>query len=305
MDLTDVQQRTVTDLIGRGRVAPGPEGLVARVRRGLEEGLADLGLHGARPPLRLGKARLNALERCPGAFAAAVAGERAPFELTPRRAAGRLFHKAIEVDMATERRVDPRSVCERAARSLGEDREFARFWAEGDRFDRAELVVEAGRRLVRFRDAFPPLARRWAPQPELAMRASLAEGGVILAGAPDLVLGRGRRLILDLKAFGAWPEYVEDLRFYALLVLLRTGVAPYRVATVFLESATWQAEDVDAPMLDHAAHRVLRAARAAAAPEPGLADLRPGRHCGWCPRSDRCPVSAVEPGAIPALTPFV
>lgn len=300
-----MQQRTVTDLIGRGRVVPAPDGLSVQVRSRLERGLSDLGFHGARPPLRLGKARLNALDRCPGAFAAAVAGERAPFELTPRRAAGRLFHKAIEVDVATERRFDPRSVCERAARVLGDDAEFARFWTEADRFDRAELLVEAGRMLVRFRDAFPPLARRWAPQPELAVRASLAGGGVVLAGAPDLVLGRGRRLILDLKAFGAWPEYVEDLRFYALLLLLRTGVPPYRVATVFLESATWQAEDVDTPMLEHAADRVLRAARAAAAPEPGPADLRPGRHCGWCPRSATCPVSAVESGAIPALTPFV
>jgi hypothetical protein len=291
--LTLVQQRTVTDLIGTGRAPPVSEGLARQVRDGLDRRLAALGLDRPGPTVRLGKGRLAALDRCPGSFAAAMAGERAPFELTSRMAAGRLFHKAIEVDVIVERREDPRSVCERAARDLGEDREFERFWAELDGFDRAELLAEAGRRLSRFRDSFPPLSRRWAPQPELAMRASLAGGRVVLSGAPDLVLGRRHRLVLDLKAFGAWPEYAEDLRFYALLLLLRTGVPPYRVATVFLESGTWQAEDVDETVLRHAADRVLRAALAAVDPEPLPSDLRPGRHCAWCPRRDRCPVSAV------------
>jgi hypothetical protein len=298
VELTAVQRRTVTDLIGAGPPPAWPDGLVDEVRGGLEQRLHELGVGRVRDRLWLGKGRLGALDRCPGSFAAAMAGERAPFELTARVAAGRLFHKAIELDVVTERDHDPRTVCDAARTALAEEAPFARLWDGMDPFDRAGLVVEAGRRLERFRDSFPPLRRRWSPQPELALKASLAGGRVILAGVPDLVLGRRRRLVLDLKAFGAWPEYVEDLRFYALLLLLRTGVPPYRVATVFLESGTWQAEDVDPDVLRHAADRVARAVERALGPEPAVGELRPGRHCSWCPRAPGCPVSAATPDSI-------
>jgi hypothetical protein len=298
VELTAVQRRTVTDLIGIGPALAVPDDLAERLRAHLDGRLREVGVRGDGPRLWLGKGRLDARDRCPGSFAAAMAGERARFELSPRVAAGRLFHKAIELDVVTERAHDPRTVSERARTELARDAVFARFWNGLDPFARAGLEVEAGRRLSRFRDSFPTLPRRWAPQPELALKASLAGGRVILAGAPDLVLGQGRRLVLDLKAFGAWPEYAEDLRFYALLLLLRTGVAPYRVATVFLESGTWQAEDVDPDVLRHAADRVVGAVERALGPEPATEDLRPGRHCAWCPRAARCPVSAAAPDSV-------
>ena len=34
------------------------------------------------------------------------------------------------------------------------------------------------------------------------------------------------------------------MRFYALVMTLRFGVPPYRAASLFLESGTWQSEDV-------------------------------------------------------------
>ena len=48
-----------------------------------------------------------------------------------------------------------------------------------------------------------------------------------------------------------------ELASYALLLTLRFGVPPYRVASFFLESGTWQAEDVTEQTLVHAADRVI------------------------------------------------
>jgi hypothetical protein len=95
------------------------------------------------------------------------------------------------------------------------------------------------------------------------------------------------------------------MRFYALVMLLRTGVLPYRVATFFLDSGEWQAEDVDEPTLEHATERVIAAARTAAEmTRGGRPTLVPGRYCEWCPRADRCPDSLARVRA-PAVPPQV
>ena len=115
-----------------------------------------------------------------------------------------------------------------------------------------------------------------------------------ISGRPDLILGRSDRLVLDLKTGTARPVHAEDMRFYALLATLVFGRAPYRVATVFLESMEWQAEDVAEEMLVHAADRVAETARSAAELLGGRRQprLSGGPHCRWCPRSAVCPASA-------------
>jgi hypothetical protein len=85
------------------------------------------------------------------------------------------------------------------------------------------------------------------------------------------------------------------MRFYALLLGLRFGIPPYRVATLYLDSGEWQAEDVDERVLNRAADRVIEAIRAAAASSAGRpAPLTPGPYCTWCPRSLTCPSSATR-----------
>jgi hypothetical protein len=234
--LTPMQERTLHSLIGSGRLPDYDRGLQQQLLSRLEEGLEVAGVRQGQEPLWLGKHRLGDAQRCEGLFDAGLLGEGDRFEHSERTAAGSLFHAAIEVDVATERRFDPRSVSERAASNRSQaDASFARFWSSLDEFGRAALIAEAGRHLSLFRDSFPPLVRRWAPQTELPMRVRLIGGAVVLSGTPDLQLGRIRRLAIDFKSGRAWPEHPEDMRFYALLLLLRTGVAPYRVATFFLD----------------------------------------------------------------------
>ena len=89
------------------------------------------------------------------------------------------------------------------------------------------------------------------------------------------------------------------MRFYALLIALRYGAPPYRVATLFLESGEWQAEDVTDETLGRAMDRVLAAARTALELRGGREpSLRPGPWCAWCPRATSCPAAdpAFRPG---------
>jgi hypothetical protein len=86
------------------------------------------------------------------------------------------------------------------------------------------------------------------------------------------------------------------MRFYALLMTLRFGVPPYRVASLFLDSGEWQAEEVSEETLFHAADRVVAAAPGARALLGGREpSLTPGSWCAWCPRAFVCPSAEPRP----------
>jgi len=289
MDLTDGQRRTLHELIGLGGGDDAvPPGAAERLRSRLDDALGGLGLA---DPLWLSKGRMDELARCRGMLQASLRGERDEFAHSAQSAAGTLMHRAIQLDVAVERAADVRSVVERAAERLrDQDPGFAQHWNGLDALDRAERLAEASASLVQFRELFPPIPRSWQPVTEQPLRTRVAGGLVVLSGRLDLVLGRRRRLLIDFKSGEARPAHVEDMRFYALLCTLTLGRAPYRVATVFLQSMTWQSEDVTEEALDLAAHRVIVAATAATELLAGAdPDLTAGPHCAWCPRGATCP----------------
>jgi hypothetical protein len=307
LELTPAQRRTFERLIGTGERPVFPSEVVPRLRDRIEDAARGLEL---REPIRLGKSNLTDLARCPGLFDAVRSGERPPFAFSPRFAAGRLAHKAVELEVAGRQDRDVHGLAEEAASRLREDEAFAGFWDGLDPLRRDETLMDAAKTLELFRSTLPPLRRmrrELAPSTEWHVRAELLGGAVALSGTLDLVLGaasvgdpsRATRLAIDLKTGRAWPEHAEDMRFYALLLALRFGVPPYRVATLYLDSGEWQAEDVDARVLDRAADRVIEAIRAAAATASGRQPtLRPGPYCTWCPRAATCPRSAAPPEVL-------
>jgi hypothetical protein len=307
--LTDPQRRTLHELIGSGERPTFPSDLPQRLRDRIEGAARELELA---QPLWLGKEKLNQHGRCEGMYAAAVAGESAPFAHSARSAYGVLLHKAVEVEVGARDDMDPHEIGRVAVgRVLEREERFAEYWRELSAPEQDDVLMEVVRRVTLFQGTFPPLKplrRELAPVSEMRVRAELLGGDLVLSGQIDLVLGladriepmRATRLAVDLKTGGAYPEFAEDMRFYALLLTLRFGVPPYRAASLFLESGTWQAEDVTEDTLHHAADRVIEAARAASGLLRGReAELTPGPYCGWCARSSTCPVAEL-PTAVPA-----
>jgi PD-(D/E)XK nuclease superfamily len=305
MLLTDPQRRTLDRLIGAGERPVFPADLRQRLVDRIEGAARELELRG---PLWLGKDALNKLTRCEGRFAAKLAGEDPPFEHSPTTAAGVLAHAAIEVDVGARAALDPHAISSIAAdRLVAREERFADFWRTRSALEQDEVLMEVVRRITLFQASFPPLRdlrREVAPVTELLCRAELLGGALTISGKIDLVLGvpdriepgRATRLAVDLKTGGAWPEYAEDMRLYALLMTLRFGVPPYRVASLFLDSGEWQSEEVEEDTLFHAADRVVTAARAAGALLGGREPhLTPGPWCAWCPRAFECPRAELTP----------
>jgi hypothetical protein len=302
VELTQPQRRTYEQLIGIGSRPTFPADLEQDLRHRIEDGIQGLDLA---EQLWLGKEKLNDHARCEGKFLSAVLGEGPPVEHSAKSAAGVLLHRAIEVDVGAREALDPHEIASRAAERLSEREErFSEYWSDLDAGAQDEQLMEVVRGVTLFQASFPPLRelrRDLMPIAELGVKAELGEGRLVLSGKIDLVLGapdrdsanHATRLAIDLKTGGAYPEYPEDMRFYALVMTLRFGVPPYRAASFFLDSGEWQAEDVTAETLERAADRVIAAAASAASLSAGAEpSLVPGPYCGWCPRAEHCPAFA-------------
>jgi PD-(D/E)XK nuclease superfamily protein len=300
LQLTSVQRRTLVDLVDVGEGRAFEPGLDQRLRLRIESAIEEGGLQ-PRSPVRLWKERLNDLARCQGLFGALMAGEGEPFRYGLRSAEGTLVHKAIELEAGSSRALDPHELAGRAAICLEDDRQFAPYWDGLDGLDRDRLLMAAVQTLESFRTSFPPLGslrRELVPVCEHWLEASVLGGRITVVGKVDLMLNRpdpvrSTRVLIDLKTGRAWPDHPEDMRLYALLYTLRYGVPPFRVATLFLSSGVPQAELVSEEVLEHAADRLAAAVRTSIALAAGAApELRPGPHCGRCPRRSSCPAVA-------------
>jgi PD-(D/E)XK nuclease superfamily protein len=303
VQLTEPQRRTMERLIAAPEEALFPPNVGARMRGRIEAALDGVLLA---EPLWLGKEKLTDHGRCEGKFLSQITGEGPPFEHNAKSATGLLMHKAVEVEVGAREPLDPDTCLLRAVERLCDREErFAEFWRDADPAVRDEVAMGAIRRLTLFQASFPPLRELRAalgPVPELPAKAELLGGMLVLTGRIDLVLGlpdrdhptKATRVAIDLKTGGAYPEYPEDMRFYALLMTLRFGVPPFRAASLFLDSGEWQAEDVTLETLERAADRVIAATRAAAELTDGREPrLVPGPYCGWCPRAQLCPAAQV------------
>jgi PD-(D/E)XK nuclease superfamily protein len=303
VELTPVQERTLVDLMASDIPRPTFRRDVASRLGTLIETLAAPSLSALPEGQRivLSKSGLTTLHaRCEGLYLANALGEGGGFEFSLPLAIGKLVHKAVEADVVGERLGENELVEKALHRMLSADPEFQRFFEELDEIERSELVGEAIRRVVLFRATLPPLQKSWAPVPELRIKHELLGGRLLLSGTVDLSLGKprdetpmeGRRLFIELKTGIERPEFVDDLRFYALVATLRFGVPPFRVVTLMLEDGTYRFEDVTEDILEAAARR---AAAAASRHVELLRDLepvlRPGPWCSWCPRRDTCPES--------------
>lgn len=267
--------------------------LGTRLSLELERSLAPLVGQLGRDKLFLSKRGLDLVHGCEARFVADGIDE---FAWSVPIARGALAHKAIELSLGLGHDTDALTLVEEALASIQRGATSLADWLHRiSGGERAELVGGANEMVAAFSETFPPLERKWKPVVEGSLRHELFDGAVVLSGKPDLTLGQPRngaagKVIIDFKTGATGGAHTADLRFYALLETLRTGVPPRTVATHYLSQGRLHAEDVTVDLLTVALTRTVEAARkmvALRAPDATPVKVT-SASCRWCPLLDDC-----------------
>ncbi len=295
--LTPSQLEVTDRLLSFGEARPTfAEDLALRLLDMLEEGLGPVFDQLGPMELIVNKGALAQVHACE---AHSLAEAERAFEWTVASCRGTVSHRAIELSVFRSGEVSPLELVDEALTRLlesGDDwtpRDFLRCASPAEL---AEVRGGACDVVTKFQECFPPLSPSWRPRLESSCKVDLGASQVTLRSKVDLALGRpvghqARVLIVDVKTGRPYPTHLDDLRFYALLETLRSKVPPFRVASYYLESARWQAEDITEELLVIAARRVI-------AGVTKLADLRlgnrppsvtPGPACTYCRLREDCP----------------
>ncbi len=291
---TPTQQRVTEELLDRGGPRPEfPPDLAPRLRATLEAELAPLAARVADESLFVGKRVLHEVHQCERHHLASGA---AGFQWTAATARGAVAHKALELAVYASPKPAPAELVDGAVERLRED-EFgpAEFLRHASPLELAELRAGATDVVTKFEDGFPPLRVRWRPRLESSLRLDLCAGKIVVQGKVDLALGQAqgtqaRVLLVDLKTGRPAAVHADDLRLYALLETMRVGVPPFRLASYYLDSGTWHAEDVTEDVLIAAARRLVDGvAKVVELRFEGRAPtLAPGPVCRYCPARHEC-----------------
>ncbi len=302
--LTPAQRRVVDDLLARHQPRPSFDpGLADGLRRQLEDELAPLAEVVGERPLRVAKHALTQVHTCEANYLAELDWDG--WNLAT--AQGEVSHRAIQLSVSSPTATTPLELVDHAMATAAEGAgSLAGFLATLPVPARGELRARVANALSTFLECWPPLLASWWPRTELPVRAELCGGRVVLSGKVDLALGRAhgleaRGLFVDLKTGGQYPAHLDDLRFYALVQALRIGVPPFRVATYYLEAATFVAEDVTVETLEIAARRTVDGARKMAELRGGLRPptVTPCPRCRYCRIRDGCEGAAAWEGEAP------
>jgi hypothetical protein len=240
------------------------------------------------------------LQAVHGCEASHEAEQSQPFEYTVPTARGQVFHKAVELSVHLGAKRHPLELVDEAVASLmAKENKLADFLQTTGEIDRAELRSECGALVTAFLDTFPPLRAAWRPTTESPRRVPLLRDKIVLFGRFDLTLGgpvdtTAGRVILELKTGRPTSQHQDDLRFYALLETLVTGVPPLLVASFYVDAGRVYTERVDEPALEAAVRRTIDGVQRLAALRAGEVEPRrvPGPPCRWCSIAHDCEIGA-------------
>jgi hypothetical protein len=300
--LNPTQRRVLDELLairtehpGRRRTARPtmPTGL-PRELAGIISAAADGALsRWTEPRLWLTKAQLFTALRCEGQLlnpAPPVTGRR----MHTATVAGILTHRAIPLSYTHPGRPADWYV-KAALNAVMQDEEIAAFWNDADPGTQSDLILQSTSRVVGFLDSWPVLQPEWSPRFEEPIQAKL--GKLTLSSRADLILGRPRSdgtqsmFLCDLKNGALRDDHFDEAMFYALVVTLRHGVAPFRSTVFSLASGEYTDPDVTPDRLIAIAHKVADAVGRIVdvRTERRLPLLVAGPHCQWCPQKRTCP----------------
>ncbi len=294
--LNPTQQRVLDDLIGRRADRPTfPDNLGEMLRSEMEERLTHLAPALGGGDLYVTKGHVAQVLQCEGYH---LDEFESGFEWSAANAGGTVSHKAIELTIGLKRPATPVELVDLAMDRLMEDdreKSLGEWLRTAPEVEVAEVRAAAMDWVTKFQDGFPALSTDWRPRVESRLTATFCDEQFTVQGRVDLALGQARGtqanvLILDFKTGRAASHHLDDLRFYAVLETLRTGVPPYRVASYYLDSGQWHAEDISVEVLQSAARRIVDAiARIVDVRVQGREpNLTPGPQCGWCGVNQTC-----------------
>lgn len=291
-ELTPLQRATLDVL----RKSPEPlvfdPDLAAELRETAIEAFEAFGERLGGRQLYVSKHRIATLLAC-------EANAMAPDDFTwsTATATGQVSHRAIQLLVTWRGVPSPLELVDEAIARLADgDGTLGQWLAALPPGEESDLRGSATERVTRFMEGFPPLDPRWHPMAEARVQWPL-DGPVVLAGKVDLVIGRPERdvstkLIIDLKTGRKAPRHRDDLRFYALVETLRTGVPPRKLASYYLDVGVADAEEVTEGVLRVALRRTLDAIDAEVDLVTGVREpeRRPGFTCRWCSLITDCEV---------------
>ena len=288
--LSPLQHKTLS-LLRRGGdpVVFAPE-FVDAVRADMEQAIAGFAERLGDETVFMSKHRLTTVLGCEAQYLAEDG-----FAWSIQAAVGQIAHRAIQ--LMVNWRGDPLPgdlVDEATARVVDDDTSLGDWVAGLSEADLADLRGLAVDKVVKFQECFPPLVPAFAPAVESSVRWP-NEGPIVLAGKVDLTIGRphgaeSRKVIVDLKTGRVAPKHREDLRFYALIETLRSGVPPRKLASFYLDAGEPVVEDVVESTMLTAARRTLDAVNADVElrVEGRPPVKRPGHSCRWCHLASDC-----------------
>jgi hypothetical protein len=277
--------------MGLGQARPTfPSDLAPALRSDLRAALADVDvrLELAGIELHVSKNALSAVHQCERHWS------NPDFEWNAATARGWVAHKAIELGIFATADRSPMELVDMALdRQVQDNDDLGQWLLQAAPEEVAELRAEATNHVTGFEECFPPLKRSWRPRTESPVKHQI--GQVLFRARVDLALGRSEgdragMLIVDFKTGRPYPAHLDDLRFYALVETLRIGVPPFRVASYYLDTATWHAEDITTDILAVTVRRVADGAVKMAELKLGEreAAFTPGPACRWCSVRDVC-----------------
>lgn len=289
-ELTPLQSKT----LGLLRRSPDPvvfdQGFIAEIRRDVDEAFEGFHERLGDETLFLNKHKVTSVLGCEVQHV-----QPDDFSWSPAVAGGQVAHRAIQLSINWRGDPVPADLVDEAIARLSDDDTALGDWIEQlGEADRADLTGFAVDKVIKFAECFPPLDRRAAPTTESSVRWPNT-GPIVLSGKVDLAIGRpagaeSRKVIVDLKTGWVSPKHREDLRFYALVETLRTGVPPRKLASFYLDAGEPVVEDVDERLLLTATRRTLDAVNAEIElqVEGRTPRKRPGVSCKWCPLAPDC-----------------
>ncbi|MEX2625929.1 MAG: PD-(D/E)XK nuclease family protein [Ilumatobacteraceae bacterium] len=288
--LTPLQQRMLDQLRKAAEPVVFDPALAEDIRATVSEAIEAFGERLDGEQLWVSKHRLSTVLGCE---AHAMAPDE--FSWSPATATGQVSHRAIQLLVNWRGEPTPADLVDEAiARLADDDRSLGQWIAALSPGDEADLRGNALERVTRFVEGFPPLDKRSHPMTEARVQWPL-DGPVVLAGKVDLVMGRpnggeSTKLIIDLKTGRHSPRHRDDLRFYALVETLRTGVPPRKLASYYLDVGEADVEDVTEAVLRTATRRTLDAVDALVELTTGEREpaVRPGPTCNWCSLRPNC-----------------